>query len=55
MKLIEQDAHDFYLKASLDPGVTELEIRDCFGNIAEDEKYHAELVNRILNIINNCM
>ncbi len=55
MKLIEQDAHDFYLKVSLDPCVTELEMRDCFRTLAEEEKYHAELVDRIMNIINNCM
>lgn len=55
MKLIEQDAHEFYLKASTDPGMTELEIRNSFCNIAEEEKYHIELVERIINIINNCM
>jgi rubrerythrin len=55
MKLIEQDAHDFYLKTSTDPGVTELEIRNCFLNISEEEKHHIELVDRIMNIINNCM
>lgn len=55
MKLIEQDAHEFYVKASTHPGVTEHEIRDCFRNIAEEEKDHIELVDRIMNIINNCM
>ena len=55
MKFIEQDARDFYLKASLDPGVSEPEIRNCFRSIADDEKVHIELVDRIMNIINNCM
>ncbi|MBN2314333.1 MAG: hypothetical protein JXM79_10415 [Sedimentisphaerales bacterium] len=55
MKFIEQDAHDFYLKASLDPDASVLEIRNCFRSIAEDEKVHIELVDRIMNIINNCM
>ena len=55
MKLIEQDAHEFYVKTSTHPGVTEPEIGDCFRKIAEDEKYHIELVERIMNIINNCM
>lgn len=55
MKLMEQDAHDFYLKISLDPGVTEPEIRQSFSNIAEEEKVHMELVDRIMNIICNCL
>ena len=55
MKLIEQDAHEFYVKASTNPGVTEHEIRNCFRKIADEEKHHMELVDRIMNIINNCM
>lgn len=55
MKFIEQDAHEFYIKASTDPNVTELGINNSFHKIAEEEKYHMELVGRIINIINNCM
>lgn len=55
MKLIEQDAQEFYAKASVDPSITDLNIRNCFCKIAEEEKYHMELVDRIMNIINNCM
>lgn len=55
MKLIEQDAHEFYAKTSVDPDITDLNIRNCFGIIAEEETYHMELVDRIINIISNCM
>jgi hypothetical protein len=40
---------------SLSSSVILLEIRDCFRKIAEEEKYHMELVERIMNIINNCI
>lgn len=55
MKMIEQDAHDFYVKASQDRNVKDEKIRKCFGTIAEDERHHIELVDRIINIIRNCM
>jgi rubrerythrin len=54
MKMIEQDAHDFYVKASQDRNVKDEKIRNCFGRIAEDERRHIELVERIINIIRNC-
>ena len=53
MKLIEQDAREFYLKASSDPSVTDQKVRNCLGKIAEDEGHHIELVDRIMNIIKN--
>jgi rubrerythrin len=55
MKLIELDAYEFYAKASTDPSIADLNIRNCFCKIAEEEKHHMELVDRIMNIINNCM
>ena len=55
MKLIEQDAHEFYVNASQDPGVSDPGIRNCFRKIAEEEKYHEGLVERIMNILNNCI
>ena len=55
MKLIEQDAHEFYMKASNDLSVSDINVRNCFRTIAEEEKYHMELVDRIMNIVNNCM
>ncbi len=54
MKMIEQDAHDFYVKVSQDPNVKDQKIRNCFGRIAEDERHHIELVDRIINIVRSC-
>ncbi len=55
MRLIEKDAHEFYLKASTDPNVTDQRVRKCFSAIAEDERNHVELVERIMNILQNCL
>jgi len=55
MRLIEKDAQDFYLKASTDPNVTDQSVRKCFSAIAEDEGHHVELVERIMNILRNCL
>jgi rubrerythrin len=54
MKMIEQDARDFYIKVSQDRNVKDEKIRRIFGRIAEDERHHIELVERIINIIKNC-
>lgn len=54
MKMIEQDAHDFYVKVSQDRNVKDQKIRNCFERIAEDERHHIELVDRIINIVRNC-
>ncbi len=55
MRLLEEDAHKFYLNASNDPNVAGQSVRRCFGSIAEDEKHHVEIVERIMNIIRNCL
>ena len=55
MKMLEQDAHDFYLKALQDESVKDKEVRNCFRIIAEDEQHHIEVVDRIRNIVNNCL
>ena len=54
MKLIEQDACDFYIKASQDPNVQDEKIRNCFRSIAKDEQHHIELVDQIINTLKNC-
>ncbi len=55
MKLIEQNAHEFYLKASENSNLTDQSVRNCFGKIAKDEKHHVVLVERIINILTNCL
>lgn len=54
MKMIEQDAHDFYVKASQDRNIKDQKMKQIFGRIAEDERHHIELVERIINIVRNC-
>ena len=54
MKMIEQDAHDFYVQVSQDRNVKDEKIKTCFRKIAEDELHHIELVERIINIVRNC-
>lgn len=53
MRLIEQNAHDFYLKASKNTDLADEKTRNCFHKIAEDEEHHVVLVDRIINIIKN--
>jgi len=55
MKLLEQNAHEFYSQALENPSLTDQNIRNCFQRIAEDESHHVELVDRIINIITNCL
>jgi rubrerythrin len=55
MKSIEQNAHEFYNKALENPSLTDQGMRQCFQKIAEDEKNHVDLVDRIINIITNCL
>ena len=55
MKLLEQNAHEFYSKALENPDLTDQNTRNCFQRIAEDEKRHVELVDRIINITTNCL
>ena len=55
MRILEQDAHDFYVKAADNPAITDSSISDKFRQIADDEKRHVEIVDTILNLVNNCM
>ena len=53
MKDLEKSAEEMYFKIASDPEVHDEEIKNNFKRIADDEKRHSELVQRILNIINN--
>ena len=55
MKLLEQNAHEFYSKTLENPSLTDSNMRNCFQKIAEDERHHVELVDRIINITTNCL
>lgn len=53
MEKIEQTARDFYLKIYTDPRVEDEEIREEFKKVAEDEKRHVQIVQKIIHIIYN--
>ena len=55
MKIVEQDAHELYLSASEHSCLTDQGIRNSLYEIAEDEKQHVVLVERIINILTNCL
>ncbi len=52
MKSFEASARDLYVKISSDPGVVNQRIKNTFAKIAEDEQRHAELVQKIIDIVN---
>ena len=53
MKEIESSAGDFYLQVASDARVENEEIKKTFREIAADEQTHAEIVQKIINLINN--
>jgi rubrerythrin len=55
MKGFETSTGKFYRDASSDASVPEQEVRDTFLKIADDEDRHAEVVQKIINMINNTL
>lgn len=55
MKSFEESTRDLYLKISSEPAVEDRNIKDVFGKIAEDEQRHAEIVQKIINIVSNSL
>ena len=55
MKDFELSAKDLYIKIASSPDVTQQRIKDAFTTIAEDEQRHAEIVQKIINIITNTL
>lgn len=55
MKSFEASARDLYVRISSDPGVEDQRIRNTFAKIAEDEQRHAEIVQKIINIVSNAL
>ena len=55
MKGFETSTGKFYRDASSDPSVPEQQVRDTFLKIADDEDRHAEVVQKIINMINNTL
>jgi len=50
MKDLEECAYELYSKASSDPKIANEKIRRAFEEIAEDEKRHIGLVQKIIDI-----
>ena len=53
MKSFEESARDLYLKISSEPSIQDQNIKDVFARIAQDEQRHAEIVQKIINIVTN--
>ena len=55
MKSFEASARDLYIRISSDPGVEDRNIKNVFAKIAEDEQKHADIVQKIINIVSNAL
>ncbi|MHC4085550.1 MAG: hypothetical protein ACYSWZ_04380 [Planctomycetota bacterium] len=55
MKSFEESTRDLYIRISSEPSIEDRNIKDVFGKIAEDEQRHAEIVQKIINIVKNAL
>jgi rubrerythrin len=55
MRDFELTAKDLYIKIVSSPDVEQQQIKDTFAKIAEDEQRHADIVQKIINIITNTL
>lgn len=55
MKSFEESTRDLYLRISSEPSIEDQNIKDVFGRIAEDEQRHAEIVQKIINIVSTSL
>jgi rubrerythrin len=55
MKDFELTARDLYVKVANSPDVQQRQIRDTFANMAREEQEHADIVQKIINIIKNTL
>ena len=53
MKNFELTAKDLYIKIATSPDVKEQQIKDTFAAMAQDEQRHADIVQKIINIVTN--
>lgn len=52
MREIESTAKDMYFGIAENPEVADEEIKNAFRKVSEDEGRHAQIVQKIINIIN---
>jgi rubrerythrin len=50
MKGLEECAYELYSKVSCDPQIADEKVRKVFEEIAEDEKRHIGLVQKVIDI-----
>jgi rubrerythrin len=55
MKDFELTAKNLYTRIASSPDVEQQQIKATFARIAEDEQRHADIVQKIINIVNNAL
>jgi rubrerythrin len=55
MKDYETSTAGFYNRVCSDPQVTQQQVKDTFKKIVEDELRHANLVQKIIDIVNTAL
>ena len=55
MKDLELTAKELYLKIANSPEVTQQRVKDAFTTMAQDEQGHADIVQKIINIVTNTL
>ena len=53
MKGLEESTRDYYMKISQDRDFSNQEVKDTFEKISKDEQKHADIVGKIITLINN--
>lgn len=53
MKGLEESARDYYINVSRDPLLKDQEVKDIFERISGEEQKHADIMVKIINLINN--
>ena len=55
MRDFELSARDLYIKIASSTDVEQQQIKNAFAKIADDEQRHADIVQKIINIITNTL
>lgn len=53
MKGLEESARDYYIKVALDHNFDDQEIKNTFKRISQEEQGHADIIEKIIHLINN--
>ena len=51
MKGLEESTRDYYIKVSTDQDFNDQEVKGTFERISKDEQKHAEIIEKIINLI----